>query len=81
MKAFNHSFKSPLSDNDIQQMNGFILALRALQGRLEEMTQYRPEKRYIDAIELLEAITATTDEFNPMMAEAQREIVSKLATF
>jgi hypothetical protein len=80
MKAFNHSFKTPLSDNDIQQMNGFILALRALQDRLGEMTQYKPEKRFIDAVELLEAITATTSEFEPLMKDAQNELAAKLIT-
>jgi hypothetical protein len=74
MKAFNHNFTEPLTEDNIHEMNGFILAMRSFQKELAEMTEWKPEKRMVDAVVLLDKISATIDEFNPLMEAAKKQL-------
>jgi hypothetical protein len=80
MKTFNHNFKEPLNEDTIKEMNGFIACMSALQKQLELMTGYKPERRMIDAVVLLEMISDTTDVFTPMMTKYGMQLSSLISS-
>ena len=80
-KAFPHNFKPlfytlPL---DVNGVNGYTKAMQHLYMQLAEMTKFKPENRYIDAVVLLDMIAATNDELNVLMT-AEQERLKKLPT-
>jgi hypothetical protein len=74
MNAFNHNFQKPINMQTFHEMNGYIYCMRALMMKLQEMTQFKPEKRMVDSVELLEAITATQVEFEPLVQDFKERL-------
>ena len=74
MNTFNHPFKAPISDKEAQQIFGYTKALHGLQKKLEELTEWNPNKRMIDALVLLEAITDTNEELGVLLAEFEERL-------
>lgn len=68
--AFKHKFCIPLSDTQINELLGYIQAMQALQVKIMEITQNKPENRFIDSTILLDDIVATVDELQPILKEA-----------
>lgn len=71
-QPFRHTFTS--APSEIQAVNGYLLCLTALMERLKELTEFKPEKRYIDSVELLDAITETNNE----LLKLHRQTVGQL---
>lgn len=78
MKTYPHNFATPLNETTLNEISGYLAALRGLYQFIETETQFDPNKRYIDSVKLLEAISATTDELQPMMKEYLNEMQNKL---
>ncbi len=74
MKVFNHSYKQPLSNDEIREVIGYQKALAALYKQLEEMTKLKPENRYIDAVILLEMISDTNMQLSMIFEAKQVEL-------
>lgn len=71
---FDHPFNTP--EIDIKTMNGYLSCLVALQRYIEKATEFNPGKRYIDAIDILNKITATNNELQRLTAIALRQILT-----
>lgn len=67
MKTFKHGFTEPITALQVNEMAGYMSALRGLYNQLAEMTEFKPEKRMVDAVILLDMISATSDELTPLM--------------
>lgn len=65
-----------IPENNIDQLNGYGAAMRALMERLKEMTGYKPENRMIDSVALLEAIGETSGEISKRLQECEKDLKS-----
>jgi hypothetical protein len=72
---FSHPFKPNfLGIVNIEALNGYITALNEIQKHIAEVTGHDPDKRYIDAVEILERITATINELQPILEKEKNDI-------
>ncbi len=74
MKPFEHKFKNAFGIIDTQGIGGYLQALQALYNHIAEATEFKPEKRYIDAVDLLDRISATNADLKPLMEQAEKEL-------
>jgi len=74
MKPFEHKFKNAFGIIDTQGISGYLQALKALYNHIAEVTEMNPEKRYIDAVDLLDRISATNAELKSLMEQAEKEL-------
>lgn len=72
-QPFNYPFTS--DPKDIQATHGYLLCLQALLVRLEEMTAWKPENRFIDSCELLDAIQVTNNELMKLHRQTAGELI------
>lgn len=63
-----------IPENNIDQLNGYGAAMRALMERLKEMTGYKPENRMIDSVALLDAIGETSGEIYKKLQECANKM-------
>ena len=73
MKPYEFNFRQPLGLIDVEGINGYLQALTAVYNQVKELTEFKPEKRMIDAVEILDKITATTKELEKLLEEAREE--------
>lgn len=73
-KPFPHNYETIFGVTDISGINGYSKCLRQLYAHLAEVTEFNPAKRYIDAAELLERISATCIELSSIMATEQAKL-------
>jgi len=66
--SFKHDFTHEGTAERVNEMSGYLQALQSVFHYVGEITEYNPEKRYIDAAALIEKITATCAELAPMFA-------------
>jgi hypothetical protein len=71
---FNHG----CSPDYPEKILGASAILNDLQKHIADVTQYKPENRYIDSVEILDRISDTLDELRPMLEKAQEILQSKL---
>ncbi len=77
--AFEHGFKSPSDSSQTAQILGFTKAMTCLLMRLNEMTNGgNPASRYIDAVDLLEAITATNNQLQAIQRNTLTVLTEKM---
>lgn len=62
------------SDKNIGEVNGYLAALSDVLDYIKELTEFKPEKRMIDAVNIIEAIGKTTKHIGTI----QQEFVRKL---
>lgn len=74
MKTFRHNFKSASGIIDISGITGYLQCLDAIYQHIEEATKFKPENRQIDAVSILDNITATTKELGELLSEALRDL-------
>lgn len=60
--SFEHGYNMPLGTKEVYSINGYTKCLKNLFMHLAEKTQYKPENRMIDAVEILELIENTNKE-------------------
>ena len=65
-KTFKHSYKGT---TDVQGITGFQNAIREVFNYLAEVTQFNPEKRFIDAVPLLDLIGNTNAELAQVLSD------------
>lgn len=65
------AFKHNLSFSEIEQVLGYSKCLGNLYSYIAAKTAFNPEKRMIDAVDLLDTITATNDEITELMKAAK----------
>lgn len=74
-QPLNHPFKANfLGIVNIEAINGYVACLTALLDYLKEKTEFNPDKRFIDAVDLLDKITATNDELRPIIEKEKNDI-------
>jgi len=71
MKTFNHNYNA---STDIERIAGYTECLDALFETLRELTQFKPEKRLVDAVELLDKITGTNEELGKVLHEIRGDL-------
>lgn len=71
---FEHNFKSKLGIIDVNGINGYIQALSAVYKHIAEATQWNPEKRFIDAVPILDKISNTNAELQALMQQEQASL-------
>lgn len=74
MKPFDINIKNPSGDNDINRIFGYQEAINAFYRYIAEQTEFNPEKRYIDAVLLLDKISATNAKLGQLLKEAEVEL-------
>lgn len=75
------AFKHGLLPTDVEQILGYTKCLNSFYKHLATVTDFKPEKRYVDAVEMLDIIAETNKELSGLLAQAGaalREIESKL---
>lgn len=75
-KAFPHNFKPlfPTLPLDVKGVNGYTKAMTHFYSQIADMTQWKPENRYIDATVLLDMIAETNGELSELMKEEQKRL-------
>lgn len=71
---FEHGFTD--KEIDINGIRGFGKCLSELYKYLAQKTEFNPEKRMIDAVDLLEKISATSDELTALYNKEQTRLNS-----
>jgi ribosome assembly protein YihI (activator of Der GTPase) len=66
MKAFEHG----LTSDNLEGLYAYMRCLKALYDHLEAETNFRPENKHVDAIVLLDRISATFAELKILIDEA-----------
>lgn len=75
-KPFEHDLipTNPFEEVDLHGILGYQKALTAVFNHLAKVTQFKPENRYVDAVEIIDRITATTDQLAPILQREQDRI-------
>ncbi len=76
-KPFKHDFSNPFI-TDVNGITGYLAALRQIYLHIADVTEFKPEKRYIDAVDILDRITETTKELEPILEKEQSELKTLL---
>ncbi len=71
MKTFGHNFNTPLSDEDFYRIQGFIECMREVYKHIEMVTNFEPEKRFIDSVPILDKIAATNKDLGELLTKEQ----------
>ena len=74
--TFKHDLKKVDGSIDINEVGGYTKCLKSLLRFLEEETNFNPDKRFIDSVNILDRITNTNAELSELM----REVKSNLQT-
>ncbi len=77
MKTFNHDLDN-FGITNIDRAQGFIDCLGEVLKYIEEITELKPEKRYIDAVRLIDVIKNTSDEIRVLLNKAEKELSETL---
>jgi len=77
MKTFKHNLDN-FGIANIDRAMGFIDCLREVLNYIEEVTEFKPEKKYINATELLDIIINTNNEFTKLLNRAEIELQKTL---
>lgn len=77
-QAFEHNFKTAYGSIDVAAMHGYRSALTHVLNYLAEVTEWNPNKRFIDAVPLLEKIEATANELTKLLQEEKENLQIKL---
>lgn len=77
MKTFETNFVDSSGNIDIKGIAGFTNALRQLYLYISKQTEFKPEKRYIDAVPLLDIIAETNAELALLLNEADAKLKSE----
>ncbi len=75
---FSHDYKSPTTAEQTTEIIGYSKALTALLRRLEELTEGNPEKRMIDACDLLDSIVATNNQLQAIQRNTLTVLTEKM---
>jgi hypothetical protein len=73
-EPFPHGFTERFGHIPIDQIEGYQLALKHIYDHIFEVTQMKPEHRYIDSVHILDRLSATTDELIPLLEEAEKQL-------
>ncbi len=68
MKPFEYKL------DNLTEIRGFTKCMDVVLKYIEEVTQFKPEKRMIDAVPLLDKITATNKELSELLKKESEEI-------
>jgi len=71
MKKFKHNYDT---STDVERIAGFSDCLNELYNVIQRLTQKNPAKRFIDAVELLNRIRGTNDDFAKIFKELRGEL-------
>jgi hypothetical protein len=71
--TFDHNFKAT-GIIDVDGINGYTQALKAVYKHIAEVTAFKPENRYIDAVPLLDKIEGTMYELKLLLKQAQEDL-------
>ena len=77
MKTFKHNLDN-FGIANIDRAQGFIECLGEVLNYIDELTGFNPEKRYIDAVALLDIIKNTSDELAELLSRAEIELKKTL---
>ena len=74
MKTFEHNFNTPFGIVDINGIQGFIKCMNEIYKHIESVTNFNPAKKYIDAVPLLNKMSATSAELAELLNKEQVKI-------
>lgn len=77
--TFEYNFKA-MGIIDVDGINGYTQALNAIYKHIAEVTAFKPENRYIDAVPILDKIEGTMDELKLLLKQAQDDLKNDLLT-
>lgn len=73
-QPFQPNVKNTEGVINVDKLNGYIAMLGELHQWLINKTEYNPDNRYVDSVELTEAITATTLVITDLLKEAAQQL-------
>lgn len=79
LKFQNRFEGDAITSENIANVNGYSMALIDLVDYLKELTEWKPEKRMVDAVTILDTITETNDKLRELHNKTANEL-SKLKT-
>lgn len=77
-KITSEPFKPDFRSEQVKEMAGYSKALQDLNIYLQVITEYKPEKRFIDAVPLLDGISLASGKINALLEESKNDLPSHL---
>lgn len=77
-KPFEHGYKNPLTEKSMSEILGYSKALRDFFNEVKDLTQFNPDKRFIDSVALLDKIGATSKELAAIF-EKEKQLIDDMA--
>ncbi|MEO7048958.1 MAG: hypothetical protein ABI091_26885 [Ferruginibacter sp.] len=74
--SFEHGFKNEIPKLDVHAIKGYQKCLTHFYSLIAEMTEYNPAKRMIDAVVLLDKISATSDDLKRILEMEQYRLTT-----
>ena len=76
MKPLNHGFRNPLTEKQMSEVLGYTKSLRDMVNHLKDVTGFDPEKRRVDAVELLESLMATGNQLTKVFETEKANLLN-----
>ena len=77
--SYQNRFRAlPGTPANIDKVNGYLYALQDFLKYMEQLTGFNPDKRFVDSVDIVNAISETNSELIKVSREHEKELETAL---
>lgn len=78
---YQNRFKTlPFAPENVDKVNGYLYCLQDLLKYMEQLTEFNPSKRFIDSVDILNAITETNAALKEVSKRHETQLTDSFKT-